>query len=152
MSKILTVPHYQQLADGYCLPACVQMVLAYWGINREQTDLAKELKMVPQAGTPGSRLKLLSSPDLDVVYQSGNLSDLNDALSAGIPPIVLVFTGELPYWKKAAAHAVVLLGIVEDSVILNDPGIVRAESRVPVGDFHLAWDEMANLYSLLKKK
>lgn len=90
MSEILTVPHYQQLADGYCLPACVQMVLSYWGINREQADLAKELKMVPQAGTPGSRLKLLSSPDLDVVYQTGNLSDLEDALSAGTPPIVLV--------------------------------------------------------------
>lgn len=91
MPKILTVPHYQQLADGYCLPACVQMVLSYWGINREQPDLAKELKMVPQAGTPGSRLKLLSSPDLDVVYQSGNLSDLKDALNVGIPPKEISF-------------------------------------------------------------
>jgi formylglycine-generating enzyme required for sulfatase activity len=24
---------YRHLTDGYCLPACVQMVLAYWGID-----------------------------------------------------------------------------------------------------------------------
>ncbi|MCB0088080.1 MAG: C39 family peptidase [Caldilineaceae bacterium] len=34
MSSSLSVPHFPQQADGYCLPACVQMVMAYWGIDR----------------------------------------------------------------------------------------------------------------------
>ena len=30
----LSVPHIQQIEDGYCLPACVEMVLAFYGIQR----------------------------------------------------------------------------------------------------------------------
>ncbi|MCB0174576.1 MAG: C39 family peptidase [Anaerolineae bacterium] len=42
MSNVLSVPHRPQLADGYCLPACVQMVLSHLGIERDQTKLGKE--------------------------------------------------------------------------------------------------------------
>ncbi len=80
----LKVPHHRQIDDGYCLPACVQMVLqvpegggvdelyclpacvqmvlAYWGIERDQSSLAKQLGVIEGAGTPGSRLFLLVSP------------------------------------------------------------------------------------------
>ena len=88
MSALLPVPHRLQLADGYCLPACVQMVLAYWGIEREQADLARQLGTVLLGGTPGPRIKLLSSRTLRVSYAAGTLDDLQAALSAGIPPIV----------------------------------------------------------------
>jgi len=30
MSDVLSLPHFQQSAEGYCLPACVRMVLAAW--------------------------------------------------------------------------------------------------------------------------
>ena len=33
MPRLLSVPHRQQLSSGYCLPACVSMVLAYWDVN-----------------------------------------------------------------------------------------------------------------------
>ena len=102
MSDILPVPHRRQLADGYCLPACVQMVLAYWGIKRDQPDLARQLQMIAKAGTPGSRVRLLASATLKVAYRSGSLADLRAALSQGVPPIMLVYTGELPYWDGPA--------------------------------------------------
>ena len=54
MLKPLPVPHYRQLNDGCCLPAWVQMVLAYWNIERRQQALARQLHMVPDAGTPAS--------------------------------------------------------------------------------------------------
>jgi predicted protein tyrosine phosphatase len=79
MSNILPVPHRRQLADGYCLPACVQMVLAYWGIERDQPDLARQLHMIAKAGTPGSRILSLASATLEVVYRSGDLTDLRSA-------------------------------------------------------------------------
>ena len=119
MSKILSVPHYLQLDDGYCLPACVQMVLAYWGIAREQRAIAEKLGLIPGAGVPGSRLKTLSSKKLKVTYGSGELVDLTKALEQAIPPIILVYTGELPYWEQATAHAVVLLGLDEQVVHLS---------------------------------
>ncbi len=152
MSNILPIPHQSQLADGYCLPACVQMVLSYWGIEREQADLAKQLQMVPGAGTPGNRVRLLASDTLEVFYGHGELADLQTALNRGAAPIVLVYTGELPYWDLATAHTVVLLGIDEGVAVINDPGMTQVKLRVSLGDFELAWYEMANLYALLTKR
>ena len=87
-----------------------------------------------------------------MVYRNGGLADLRAALSQGVPPIVLVYTGELPYWNLAAAHAVVLLGIENNWAVLNDPGVRQAAIRVSLDDLLLAWDEMANLYALLRKR
>ncbi len=114
------------------------MVLAYWGIERKQPNLARQLGMVSRAGTPGSRIHRLASTTLDVIYRNGNLADLNIALSQGVPPIMLVYTSELPYWSVAAAHAVVLLGIENDRAVLNDPGAHQTAIRVSLDDLLLA--------------
>lgn len=45
MPRRLPVPHRSQLAEGYCLPACVEMVLAYWGVERKQSALAARMGM-----------------------------------------------------------------------------------------------------------
>jgi hypothetical protein len=126
------------------------MLLAYWGIERDQPDLARQLHMIAKAGTPGSRIRSLASATLEVVYRSGNLTDLRAALSSSVPPIMLVYTGELPYWNQAVAHAVVLTGVESDLAVLNDPAMHQAATRVSLDDLYLAWDEMANLYALLK--
>jgi len=152
MSDILPVPHRPQLADGYCLPACVQMVLAYWGIDRDQADLARQMGTLAQAGTPGSRVSVFASDALEVAYREGDLSDLQAALAQGIPPIVLVYTRELPHWTKATAHAIVVVGFDNDSVVVNDPGMSQPAIRVLLSDFQLAWDEMANLFALIRMK
>jgi ABC-type bacteriocin/lantibiotic exporter with double-glycine peptidase domain len=152
MSNSLPVPHRLQLADGYCLPACVEMVLAYWGIEKEQAELAKQLQMIPDAGTPANRIRLLASNTIEVFYGHGELADLQAALNQNTPPIALVYTSELPYWDQAAAHAVVVLQIDEKTAVANDPAMTETAIRVPLGDFELAWDEMANLYALIIKK
>lgn len=88
MSTSLSVPHCPQLADGHCRAACAQMVLAFWGIERDQEWLASQLQMIPGAGTPGSRILRLCARNLDVLYESGDLDDLRIALDQGVPPIV----------------------------------------------------------------
>jgi hypothetical protein len=128
------------------------MVLAYWDIEREQAELARQLQMIPKAGTPGSRVRRLASATLDVIYRSGQWADLTATLDQGAPPILFVHTSELPYWDRAMAHAVVLVGIEGDEAALNDPGLRQSPVRVPIGDLMLAWDEMSNLYVLLKKR
>jgi hypothetical protein len=82
----LSVPHHPQLADGLCLPACAQMVLAYCGIYRSQNSLARQLQTIPGAGTPGSRLRNLASHGLAIHYSEGTLDDLRVAIAHAIPP------------------------------------------------------------------
>ncbi len=97
MLTSLSVPYYPQSADGFCLPACAQMVLAYWGIRRSQDRLAKELKTIAGAGTPGSRLLNLTLRKLTVHFGEGAVNDLHSALTHAIPPIILVNTKHFPH-------------------------------------------------------
>lgn len=152
MSRPLPVPHHHQLHDGYCLPACVQMVLAYWGIERQQDDLARQLQTIPAAGTPARRVCSLASDTLRVTFQEGTLADLQLALSQNVPPILLVHTAELPYWSIATAHAIVLLQFTEDIATVSDPGVNAASVQISTGDLALAWDRMANLYIWLQRQ
>jgi hypothetical protein len=58
----------------------MQMVLAYWGIERDQADLVGQLQMIPGAGTPGNRVRLLASDTLEVFYGQGEFADLQTAI------------------------------------------------------------------------
>ena len=151
-NDLLQVPHRLQLADGYCLPACVQMVLAYWGIEQDQRILAVQMETIADGGTPGPRVKRLQSRRLNVTYGEGEISDLQSAIQRGIPPIALVLTSELPYWDTSTAHAVVVVGIDDASVWVNDPGQPEHPIKISRGDFQLAWDEMVNRYAILEPK
>jgi ABC-type bacteriocin/lantibiotic exporter with double-glycine peptidase domain len=147
----LSVPHYPQQADGLCLPACAQMVLAYWGIRRTQDRLARALKTIPGAGTPGSCLRDLASRNLAVHYGEGAIHELRLALTQAIPPIILVNTKHLPHWRLETAHAVVLLAMDDNQVMINDPGSNQGRLVIGLDEFLLAWDEMANLFGLIRK-
>ena len=138
MLRPLLVPHRVQLADDYCLLACAQMVLAYWGEERDQKTLVRQLQTIAGAGTPGSRLTRLATRRLDVTYGSGEVTDLQQALAQRIPPIALVRTADLLYWGDLDfAHAVVVVGIDEASVLLHDPGQPQAPLTVDLGKFCL---------------
>ena len=150
MPKLLSVPHRRQLSDGYCLPACIEMVFAARGIEQNQTHLGYKLGIIPGIGVPGSRIKQLVTSQIQVVYGEGEIGNLQTAVSNNIPPIALVSTGELPYWHITTPHAVVVTGIDEKAVWLHDPANERPHIEVPLGDFLLAWDMMMNLYALIK--
>jgi uncharacterized protein YvpB len=67
----------------------------------------------------------------------------------GEPCIVFLRTGELPYWQEDTGHAVVLVGMDEDVVYLNDPAFAQAPQRVSRGDFLLAWLEFDYDYAVI---
>lgn len=48
---LLPAPHFRQSRDGYCLPACVRMVLAFWGDLRDEETLTRQLG-TKRHGTP----------------------------------------------------------------------------------------------------
>ncbi len=150
MPGTLSVPHFRQHSDGNCLSACVQMVCAYYNLQVEQSDIADQMRVIPGFGVPGSRLRLLRLAGLEVIYRSGEFADLEAAVAEGVPPIVLVRTEELPYWDRGFAHAVVVTGIAGQQVLVNDLAKQQSIISVSIGDFLLAWDEMQNLYGLLR--
>jgi ABC-type bacteriocin/lantibiotic exporter with double-glycine peptidase domain len=140
--RFLKITHIQQRANSDCLVACAAMMLAAVDVDVDYNRL-KNLLGVTNIGTPYSRLQRLESiqPDLHVTLQPGDLHDLFTAIDAGTPPVIFVYTGELPYWSSAVYHAVVLVGYTETEFFIHDPAFAYAPHTVTIGDLELVWIE-----------
>lgn len=126
------------------------MVLSYWQRDVTYSALLLLLRIQPY-GAPASNIRFLSNLGVSVIYSSTNVSGLQSLLDQGNPVIVFVRTGELPYWTYATDHAVVVVGIDEGHVYVNDPDRSDAPIAVPIGDFELAWLEKDYAYALIKQ-
>jgi ABC-type bacteriocin/lantibiotic exporter with double-glycine peptidase domain len=145
-SVILTVRHVKQQQSGDCLAACTAMVLGYLEFSVSYDHLL-ELLQVNWFGAMSSNVRALEELGLTVIFEQGDLAELYNHLSHGRPCIAFVRTGELPYWNENLAHAVVVSGLDDDSVYLNDPVVAAAPIPVSRGDFELAWLEWDELYA-----
>ena len=137
---LLSVPHFEQSRDGTCLPACVQMVLAYLGDERTEADLATLLD-TKDYGTPISHAEKLRQDGYDVRLRQLTRIELETYLNDGLPVIVRVWTAMLDYWTITASHVVVIVGYDERAVFLNDPAFPTSLHRVVWDAFLAAWAE-----------
>lgn len=80
------------------------------------------------------------------------MTQIQDHLANDHPCIAFVNTAELPYWTEATGHAVVVVGIDDDNLYLNDPAFHDAPKKVSQGDFLLAWLEADEYYALIQRK
>ena len=137
---LLPVPHFEQSRDGTCLPACVQMVLAYLGDKRTEADLATFLG-TKEYGTPIRHAERLRQDGYDVLLRPLTRIELETYINNGLPVIVRVWTAMLDYWTVTTSHVVVVVGYDERLVFLNDPAFTSAPHRVVWDAFLAAWAE-----------
>lgn len=149
----IPVPHIQQKRAGECLAACAAMICTYLGVTVDYQRLMRILEIQQEVGVSFSKIHNLEQLRLRVVYQKGGtLRQLYNLLIAGWPVIVSVQTQELPYWHGVASlHAVVLVGMDERHVYLNDPEWPEAPMQTPIGDFDLAWLARGERFALLTR-
>ena len=144
----LNVPYLQQGEAGWCLPACVAMVAAYWQQPLAQADIVRWLE-TRGVGTPASRIERLAQRGFEVIYRTGSLAELEAWLAQSVPCILFLRTGELPYWEVDTPHAVVLVGLEADGAYLLDPAVETAPVKVSPGDLMLAWSYFEYTYAAL---
>ena len=148
--RLIAVPHRVESFVGACLPACLEMALAFFGVARSQHRIANQIGYIEGAGTPARNTTRLSAPGIQLSYhQNGILEDIQQALASGAVPIVFVRTGELPHWNEDTPHALVIVGVSDDILYVNDPAFEYAPIPIPVGDFLLAWYEFDNQWALV---
>jgi hypothetical protein len=92
--------HVQQIALGYCLPACAQMALAQLGIITTQAELAQVLGTRAGLGTPFPRVERLAEWGVRVQLERRiAVDELAAALAADMAVITaLTTTPGLPGW------------------------------------------------------
>jgi len=154
--KFLHVSHQTQQKEADCLIACAAMVLAYHGIPFPYTQLSRLLEARRQ-GTVFGNLAFLEKIGVQVSAGKSNdydnLALLSSTLADNNPLIVAVLTSELQtYWTERAFHAVVIVGIDEENVMVNDPAFDDAPKIVPINEFLIAWGERDYLYAILTKE
>ena len=138
---LLSVPHIAQQYRGDCLAACVQMVLMYMGRSVAYKRLLKLLRIDFRRGTLASNIRRLERLNLEVIYQQGTFEKLCEHLEQDQPCIAFVYTGELPYWSAGVDHAVVVTGLDNQNIYVNDPAFLSGPLVVDRGEFDLAWLE-----------
>jgi ABC-type bacteriocin/lantibiotic exporter with double-glycine peptidase domain len=148
-APLLPISHCKQRHQSDCLAACAAMVLNYldWPIPYNQ--LIERLNITPKVGAPASNIKRLADPNLSVKYGPGTIDDLSQHLAQGIPCITFVNTIHLSYWDEIVRHALVVVGMDDQIIYLNDPFFDKAPQTVSRLEFELAWDEMDNLYAII---
>ena len=153
MSKpLLAVPHRVESFAGACLPACLQMALAYFRISWSQERIASQIRHIVGAGTPAHNVTQLTIPRIRIRYTAtGTLEDVQACLEREEVPILFVRTSELPYWDEDTAHAVLVVGLDMDFVFVHDPAFEYAPIPIPTGDFVLAWYELGNSWAAVAR-
>jgi uncharacterized protein YvpB len=124
------------------------MLLIYQGQSVDYSRLLSKLK-IKSFGAPASHIRLLAEWNLSVAYSVTDMAGLISLLQQGVPVIVFVQTGELPYWTYTTDHAVVVVGFDDAQLYVNDPAFDDAPIGVPRGDFELAWLERDYYYATI---
>lgn len=149
---LLPAPHFRQSRDGACLPACVRVVLAYWGDLRDEAGLARQLG-TKRHGTPVSAVARVA---LDRRYevQVTSLTDtsLKTYLDRGVPVIARVWTAMLPDWDVETSHVLVVVGYDDTGVYVHDPAFDAYPLHVPWDAFLAAWAEFDETAVIVAKK
>ena len=146
----LDVPQFPQRSASDCLAACAAMVLAYHGKPVSYGRLLRLLKIGPIGAPRRNILNLSRLRGISAIYREATLPILVQYLETGLPVIAFVDTGELGYWSSTTNHAVVLVGIDGDDVLVNDPALAEVQPvHVPVGEFDLAWFNADNACAIV---
>ncbi len=151
MPKILlSVLHLQQQTESDCLAVCTQMVMNYLDVVSSYEKLISLLD-TKWFGTPFRNIKRAEQYGLSVQIEPLSLNEINSHLVNGFPVVTCVHTADLSYWSQAVDHVVVVVGLGDTHVYLNDPSLNHGPHPVPVKEFELAQLNYDNLCAVIKK-
>ncbi len=151
MPKILlNVSHRKQrLRSAECLPACVAMVLGYLGQPVEYNALLSLLHTRSDVGTAAANVRYLETLGVNVRLFHADLDTVRESLVNDWPVIAFVETAPLLYWSEDTDHAVLIVGIDDEAVYVNDPEFEQVPQRIPRVQFELAWFRFDNLCAVI---
>jgi ABC-type bacteriocin/lantibiotic exporter with double-glycine peptidase domain len=151
MSRILSVQPFQEtLHQSLCGPASLKIVLAFYGVEKSEEELARLSDWDISLGVNDIGIKQAAEGlgfNVDIVSES-SFEQIGAWLDRGVPVIVNWFTrGRHDYPEEAVAdgHYSVVVGLDEECITLQDPeiGTVRILQR---DNFMRVWFDFSGEY------
>ncbi len=144
----LMPPFYQQETRDSCVPACLRMVLAAFGLEISEAEL-RRLCDCTFDGT--SALQAVDAARelgfAKTSKQTLSISELRSLIAQGQYPIV--FVNLFAIEGVAQAHALVVISVSDFAVQVYDPD--RGERLLPPKVFEMVWGARHNLTILVEK-
>lgn len=170
--KVIEVPERRQGeyagGGGWCSPTSLSMVLAYWSdllhrpeLNHTVPETAAAINDDALPGTGNWPFNTAFAGEFTgmraYVTRLDDVTELEDWIAAGIPPIVSVssYLTNDRHSGPDNGHLIVVVGFTENGdVITNDPGVsvkraVRARRVYPRERFINAWKKSKNAVYLV---
>jgi ABC-type bacteriocin/lantibiotic exporter with double-glycine peptidase domain len=128
MAKSIYFPDILQNSNFSCGNACVQAVLAYYGIEYTETKLIKVLKTSCKWGTKSKNMiEFFKEKNFKVKHGSFTQQDLKDFINKGIPVIILLQawgpSGTEYEHTNQYGHYIVVSGYNKRGFLIEDPAI-----------------------------
>ena len=148
---MLDVKSFQEtLGVGMCGPASLKIVLAYYGIEKEEMELARLCGTDAKLGTSNENIRKVAQ-DLGFKAEMQNESSFEDIekwLEKDVPVIVDWFTrGRNDYddGRVADGHYSVVCGLDNECIYLQDPEIGKIR-KIQRDDFMTVWFDFTGKY------
>lgn len=136
-------PFQETLNAGMCGPASLKILLDYYGIDKNERELAELTKTTARLGTNDKEIERAAKKlgFKVAIKNNSSFSDVEKWLKKDVPPIVNWFTrGRVDYDDSQVAdgHYSVVYGLDKDFIYLQDPEIggIRKITR---DDFKRVW-------------
>lgn len=116
--------HHQQEDNTSCVPASLAMVLSAYGKEISPSEIREYLGVTPggtQIEVTWSRIPFETwGLECDITFDT-TLSDIKKRLDAGAPVIAIILSLYLPHSTADYLPALVLIGMDEKYLYINDP-------------------------------
>lgn len=151
MPNLLPIKSFQEtLHSGMCGPASLKMVLAYYGVEKTEKELAQLCGTDPNLGTTDESIKRAAeSLGLKVeIHNNSTFNDIQQWLDKKVPVIVNWFTrGRIDYDDSEVpdGHLSVVVGLDDENIYLQDPEI-GALRKIARDDFMKVWFDFTGEY------
>lgn len=146
---VLTFPETRQSQSFDCGASATQSVLYYYGIERREDLLIKELGSTPERGTPpGHIAKYILENGLSLYAGKMSIASLKRWIDKGVPVIMPIQAWpEDPNKDYALAldegHYVCAIGYEDAQIIFDDPSLLGNRGYIPEVELDKRWHDVA---------
>jgi len=146
--SLLSVPDVRQTTDYTCSASALQAVLAYFGEEAGEPELASELGATPHEGAPPEAIvRVARAHGLSAELRENlRIADLAQAVRRGVPVIVA-----LQAWPDAPirdyaqtwddGHYVVVIAVERERLVFEDPSLLGSRGVLSHQEFERRWHD-----------
>jgi predicted double-glycine peptidase len=141
---MINVPKHKQGNDSLCGPACVRIVMEFYGLKASEKQIAKRCNHTYELGCTTEDMKKAAESYgfTAIIKNNATFNDIRSWLNKGVPVIVDWFTGssglKLSKSEVPNGHSSIIVGIDKNEVTMYDTEIGDYR-RLKKEDFMRVW-------------